>query len=63
MRSMKWRGISGRPYSVAPHSQHDPRYLVAKPAASASADLLDARGAFVLQTAAGKAYVWAGLHQ
>jgi hypothetical protein len=49
-----------RLHRVAPHSQHDPRYLVAKPLTGHSAAHLDARGAFVLQTASGKAYVWVG---
>ena len=53
-------GGVNRLHRVAPHSEHDPRYLVAKPLATPSADALDARGAFVISTASGNAYAWIG---
>lgn len=49
-----------RLHRIAPHSEHDPRYLIAKPLATVSADALDARGAFVVSTASGNAYAWIG---
>ena len=49
-----------RLYRVAPHSEHDPTYLVAKPCISCDTSQLDARGAYVLATSARRAFVWVG---
>ncbi len=56
-----------RVYRLAPHSEHDPRYLVAKPVEDTASlwSTLDARGAFVVAPPTrardeAAAYVWVG---
>ena len=49
-----------RLYRVAPHNEHDPTYLVAKPCTSCDTSQLDARGAYVVATSARKAFAWVG---
>ena len=47
-------------HRVAPHNEHDPTYLVAKPCTSCDTSQLDARGAYVVATSARKAFAWVG---
>ncbi|ACO64155.1 predicted protein, partial [Micromonas commoda] len=49
-----------RLYRVAPHNEHDPTYLVAKPCTSCDTTQLDARGAYVVATSNRKAFAWVG---